>query len=101
MESSLCFLRGKIYFAQNNFNKQGMHFVKRFLVDIKNFEAFEMLLSKNLLTPQEEWDLFDSLDFKEFGEGKEIMKNLYKINLSKYINTEDITKSNEILAERL
>lgn len=58
-----------------------------------------MLLSKNLLTPQEEWDLFDSLDFKEFGEDKEIMKNLYKINLSKYINTEDITKSNEILAK--
>ncbi|GMC38584.1 unnamed protein product [Saccharomyces cerevisiae] len=99
MESSLCFLRGKIYFAQNNFNKARDAFREAILVDIKNFEAFEMLLSKNLLTPQEEWDLFDSLDFKEFGEDKEIMKNLYKINLSKYINTEDITKSNEILAK--
>lgn len=99
MESSLCFLRGKIYFAQNNFNKARDALREAILVDIKNFEAFEMLLSKNLLTPQEEWDLFDSLDFKEFGEDKEIMKNLYKINLSKYINTEDITKSNEILAK--
>ncbi|KOG98295.1 anaphase promoting complex subunit CDC16 [Saccharomyces eubayanus] len=99
MESSLCFLRGKIYFAQNNFNKAKEAFREAILVDIKNFEAFEMLLSKNLLTPQEEWDLFHSLDFKEFGEDREIMKNLYKINLSKYINTDEITRSNEILTE--
>ena len=99
MESSLCFLRGKIYFAQNNFSKARDALREAILVDIKNFEAFEMLLSKNLLTPQEEWELFDSLDFKEFGEDKEIMKNLYKINLSKYINTDDITKSNEILTK--
>ncbi|CAI4044961.1 hypothetical protein SKDZ_11G1840 [Saccharomyces kudriavzevii ZP591] len=99
MESSLCFLRGKIYFAQNNFNKAKDAFREAILVDIKNFEAFEVLLSKNLLTPQEEWDLFHSLDFKEFGEDKEIMKNLYKINLSKYINTDEITRSNEILTK--
>lgn len=90
LESSLCCLRGKIYAAQNNYSKAKESFKEAVLVDVKNFEAFEELTARNLLTPREEWDLLESLnlDFSVLDDNQDMVKCLYTIRLSKYINEE-------------
>lgn len=90
LESSLCFLRGKIYAAQNSITKAKESFKEALLVDVKNFEAFEELTSRNLLTPREEWDLIEALelDFSVLDDNQEMIKNLYMLRLSKYLNGE-------------
>lgn len=90
LESSLCFLRGKIYAAQNSFTKAKECFKEALLVDVKNFEAFEELTAKNLLTPREEWDLLEALelDFSVLDDNENLIKDLYTLRLSKYLNGE-------------
>ncbi|EDO15826.1 hypothetical protein Kpol_1057p14 [Vanderwaltozyma polyspora DSM 70294] len=99
LESSLCYLRGKIYLIQNNFSKAKDSFKEALLVDIKNFEAFEELTSKNLLTPKEEWELINSLDFSSLDDNQEMIKCLYTIRLSNTINSELIKRSKKILLD--
>ncbi|QLG74696.1 hypothetical protein HG535_0H00210 [Zygotorulaspora mrakii] len=101
LESSLCYLRGIIYSAQNNFAKAKESFKEAVLVDVKNFEAFEELTSKNLLTPREEWDLLESLtlDFSILDDNQDMVKNLYIIRLSKYLNEDKTCESRKQLIE--
>ncbi|CCE65968.1 hypothetical protein TPHA_0N01870 [Tetrapisispora phaffii CBS 4417] len=82
LESSLCYLRGKIFLAQNSFNKAKNSFKEAILVDIKNFEAFEELTSKSLLSPNEEIELIQDLDFSLLDENNDMIKNLYILRLS-------------------
>lgn len=99
LESSLCFLRGRIYAAQNNFAKAKQCFEEALLVDIKNFEAFEELTSKNLLTPREEWDLLEALelDFSVLDDNQGLIKDLYTLRLSKYLNGEKSSQARKEL----
>lgn len=99
LESSLCFLRGKIYSALNNFTKAKDAFREAVQVDVKNFEAFEILTNSYLLTPQEEWELIEQLDFSTLDDNEIIIKNLYTLRLSKLINSDKITVSQNILTE--
>lgn len=102
LESSLCYLRGKIYSAQNNYSKAKDSFKEAVLVDVKNFEAFEELTSSNFLTPREEWDLLESLhlDFSILDDNQDMIKNLYIIRLSKYFNEEKTLASrNQLIKE--
>ena len=98
LESSLCYLRGKIYCALNDFEKARESFKEAVKVDIKNFEAFDTLTSRYLLTPQEEWDFINELDFSILDDNEEIIKNFYTLKLSKLINKVEITESQQLLS---
>lgn len=98
LESSLCYLRGKIYCALNNFEKARESFKEAVKVDIKNFEAFDILTSRYLLTPQEEWDFINELDFSILDDNEEIIKNFYTLKLSKLVNTDRIKESQQLLS---
>ncbi|CAL9730217.1 anaphase-promoting complex subunit Cdc16p [Monosporozyma unispora] len=97
LESSLCFLRGKIYCAMNNFEKAKLAFKEAVRVDIKNFEAFDTLIGRYLLTPQEEWDFVNELDFSILDDNEEMIKNFYMLRLSKLVNTNKIKDAQELL----
>ncbi|CCF57373.1 hypothetical protein KAFR_0C03820 [Kazachstania africana CBS 2517] len=99
LESSLCYLRGKIYSALNHFSKAKESFKEAILIDVKNFEAFEELTNKCLLTPQEEWDIIESLDFSILSDNEEMIKNLYMIHSSKLINTNKILEAQKVLID--
>ena len=67
-------------------------------IDVQCFEAFQQLMKNSLLSPDEEWQFLESLDFDSIGtsvgvEGKadaqeasEFTKMLYTTRLSKYRN---------------
>lgn len=97
LESSLCYLRGKIYSAQNNFEKAKQSFKEAVQVDVKNFEAFDELISNNLLTPNQEWEFLSTLDFSDLDDNEELIKSLYTTKLSKYLNLDQISEAREYL----
>lgn len=99
LESSLCYLRGKIYSAQNSFEKAKESLKEAVQVDVKNFEAFDELISNNLLTPNEEWDFLSTLDFSDLDDNEDLIRSLYVTRLSKYLNLEEVNKAHDFLVE--
>lgn len=97
LESSMCFLRGKVYAAQNDFDRAKQCFKEAVLVDVKNFEAYRELVMKHLLTTDEEWELIDSLNFDSLGEDQILIQSLYTLELSKQINHERTIAAQTVL----
>lgn len=99
LESSMCYLRGKIFSALNDFDKAKDSLKEAVLVDVKNFEAFDELISKNLLTPSEEWAFIASLDFTDLDDNEDLIRSLYVSRLSKYLNLDQVFKAHDFLNE--
>lgn len=93
LESSLCFLRGQIYCALNNFSSAKEAYKEAVLVDVKNFEAFNELTKKNLMTPEEMWDLLPLLDFDSLGDNRELIRSLYMINIPIVLKKQETDKA--------
>ncbi|RPA81185.1 TPR-like protein [Ascobolus immersus RN42] len=90
-EAAMCYLRGTIYCKQNNFDRAKDCFKDACRIDVKCFEAFDELMTNNLLSPDEEWAFLESLDFESLdtaandgGKTAEMVKLLYTTRLSKY-----------------
>ncbi|ODV83408.1 hypothetical protein CANARDRAFT_238264 [[Candida] arabinofermentans NRRL YB-2248] len=86
LEASMCYLRGLIYSKQNNFEKAKECYKEAVLVDVKCFEAFSELVSNHLMTPDEEWELLNLLNFDDADNNNELVKLLYTTRLNKYKN---------------
>lgn len=99
LEASMCYLRGVIYANQNNFDRAKECYKEAVLADVKCYEAFNELVSNSFLTPREEWELLEQLDFSELDDNAELIKNLYITRLNKYIHVSRITAAETVLAE--
>lgn len=87
LEASMCYLRGQIYTYQNNFDRAKECYKEAVQVDAKCFEAFDQLIGSNLLSPKEEWEFIQSLDFVQSADDNaELVKALYTIRLGKFEN---------------
>ncbi|CAH2353306.1 anaphase-promoting complex subunit Cdc16p [[Candida] railenensis] len=100
LEASMCYLRGVIYANQNNFERAKESYKEAVLIDVKCFEAFEALISQNLMTPSEEWDFVMSLNYRNADDdNSDLVRLLYTTNLSKYLNASTFNEAEEILDE--
>lgn len=99
LESSLCYIRGKIYSNQNNLERAKECYKEAILVDVKCYEAFNELIKNHMLTPLEEWELISLLDFSDLDENNELVKLLYTTRINKYINKEKFEESELILKD--
>lgn len=99
LESSMCFLRGLIYSNQNNFEKAKKSFKEALLVDVKNYEAFHELTQNNLMTPSEEWEFIEGLNYRNADDNDEFIKLLYRSKLSKYMNVDKFEDAETILKQ--
>lgn len=100
LESSICLLRGKIYVALSNMERAKECFKEAVQVDVKNYEAFDYLLSKHLLTTAEQWDLFGSLQFQDLDDNEEMIRCLYISRLSKYQNHKELENASNTLQNK-
>lgn len=84
----MCFLRGICYAKQNAFDRAKECYKDAVRIDVQCFEAFQQLMKNSLLSPDEEWQFLDSLDFDSIHsqEAAEFTKMLYTTRLSKYRN---------------
>lgn len=98
LEASMCYLRGQIYTNQNNFDRAKECYKEAVQVDAKCFEAFDQLIRSNLLTPKEEWEFVQSLDFVESADDNaELVKALYTIRLGKFENLDAYREADALL----
>lgn len=99
LEALMCYLRGKIYANQNNFERAKECYKEAILVDVKCFEAFDELINNNLMTPMEEWDFITQLNYRDADDNDELVKLLYITRLSKYLNVTKFDEAEHILRE--
>lgn len=99
LESSMCYLRGLIYANQNNFEKAKEAYKEAVFVDVKCFEAFNELITNNLMTPSEEWDFVSQLNYRDADDNDELIKLLYSSRLNKYFNVHKYDEAESILRQ--
>ncbi|KAH7318441.1 hypothetical protein B0I35DRAFT_242664 [Stachybotrys elegans] len=94
-EAAMCFLRGICYAKQNAFDRAKDCYKDAVRIDVQCFEAFQQLMKNSLLSPDEEWQFLESLDFDSIHvpgdvsssqEAADFTKMLYTTRLSKYRN---------------
>lgn len=98
-EASMCYLRGVIFATQNNFERAKEAYKEAVLVDVKCFEAFDELITNELLLPAEQWELIDQLNYSVVDDNDELIKLLYTSRLSKYMNVPRIHEAETILQD--
>ncbi|EWC47365.1 hypothetical protein DRE_00333 [Drechslerella stenobrocha 248] len=103
-EAAMCYLRGVIYSKQGAYDKAKEAYKDAVKIDVKCFEAFDTLMRNNLLSPEEEWQFIEEIDFDTMaasvggaqGEATaQFLKALYTTRLSKYKNS---TKFDEAIS---
>ncbi|TAQ88650.1 hypothetical protein B7494_g3007 [Chlorociboria aeruginascens] len=105
-EAAMCFLRGLCYAKQNAFDRAKECYKDAVRIDVQCFEAFEQLMKNCLMSPDEEWQFLESLDFDSISaddtsssqEAAEFTKMLYTTRLSKYKNPTIFTAATETLS---
>ncbi|KAI5865483.1 TPR-like protein [Durotheca rogersii] len=106
-EAAMCFLRGICYAKQNAFDRAKECYKDAVRIDVQCFEAFQQLMKNSLMSPDEEWQFLDSLEFDSITvsgdpsssqEAAEFTKMLYTTRLSKYRNPASFTTACETLS---
>lgn len=107
-EAAMCYLRGFCYAKQNAFDRAKECYKDAVRIDVLCFEAFDQLMKNSLMSPAEEWEFLDSLDFDSVSasdtqassmqEAGEFTKMLYMTRLSKYSRPDDFNAAVETLS---
>ncbi|KAL2022422.1 hypothetical protein VTK56DRAFT_5489 [Thermocarpiscus australiensis] len=97
-EAAMCYLRGLCYAKQNAFDRAKESYKDALRIDVQCHEAFTQLVRNQLLSPDEEDDFMQSLDFGSVrapgggddpdmkSEPGDYVHMLYQTQLSKYRN---------------
>lgn len=102
----MCYLRGLCYTKQNAFDRAKECYKDAVGIDVQCYEAFEQLMKNCLMSPDEEWQFLESLDFdavvaddaSSSQEAADFTRMLYTTRLSKYKNPEAFTMAMETLS---
>jgi len=105
-EAAMCYLRGLCYAKQNAFDRAKTCYKDAVRIDVQCFEAFDQLMKNKLMSPGEEWEFLESLDFDSIAtadgtsgqEAADFTKMLYTTRLSKYARPDDFAVAVETLS---
>ena len=105
-EAAMCYLRGICYAKQNAFDRAKECYVDAVRIDVQCFEAFDQLMKNSLMSPDEEWQFLESLDFDSISatdastsqEAAQFVRMLYTTRLSKYKNPKEFIDATETLS---
>ncbi|KZZ89806.1 anaphase-promoting complex subunit cut9 [Ascosphaera apis ARSEF 7405] len=106
-EAAMCYLRGLCYARQNAFDKARDCYKAAVRINVQCFEAFDQLMKNSLMSPAEELEFLESLDFDSVDasmdpsiaqEAAAFTKLLYTTRLSKYASPDALTNATETLS---
>ncbi|KAH8701971.1 putative 20S cyclosome subunit [Talaromyces proteolyticus] len=106
-EAAMCYLRGLCYAKQNAFDRARDCYKDAVRIDVQCFEAFDQLMKNSLMSPAEELEFLESLDFDSITvpsdpsisqEAAHFVKMLYTTRLSKYTSPATISDATETLS---
>ena len=106
-EAGMCYLRGLCYAKQNAFDRAKQCYKDAVGIDVQCYEAFDQLVKNSLMSPRDEWDFLDSLNFDSIQDGTgdtvtaeaaDFTRNIYSTRLSKYARPEEFDTAIETLS---
>lgn len=105
-EASMCYLRGLCFAKQNAFDRARDCYKDAVRIDVQCFEAFDQLMKNSLMSPTEELEFLESLDFDSISspdpavaqEAADFTKMLYTTRLSKYSSPTILSNATESLS---
>lgn len=106
-EAAMCYLRGLCYAKQNAFDRARDCYKDAVRIDVQCFEAFDQLMKNSLMSPAEELEFLESLDFDSITvpndpslsqEAAHFVKMLYTTRLSKYSSPSALSDATETLS---
>lgn len=105
-EAAMCYLRGLCFAKQNAFDRARDCYKDAVRIDVQCFEAFDQLMKNSLMSPAEELDFLESLDFDSISapdpsvaqEAAHFTKMLYTTRLSKYSSPAILSDATETLS---
>jgi anaphase-promoting complex subunit 6 len=107
-DAAMCYLRGICYAKQNAFDRAKECYKDAVRIDVQCFEAFDQLMKNSLMSPDEEDEFLESLDFASIkapgdepdmpDEPADYVHMLYHTRLSKYRNPRAFNTAAESLA---
>ncbi|KAJ5517732.1 hypothetical protein N7453_000154 [Penicillium expansum] len=105
-EAAMCYLRGLCFAKQNAFDRARDCYKDAVRIDVQCFEAFDQLMKNSLMSPTEELEFLESLDFDSVSspdpmmaqEAAHFTKMLYTTRLSKYSSPTILSDATETLS---
>lgn len=105
-EAAMCYLRGLCFAKQNAFDRARDCYKDAVRIDVQCFEAFDQLMKNSLMSPTEELEFLESLDFDSITspdpsiaqEAAHFTKMLYTTRLSKYSSPAILSDATETLS---
>lgn len=107
IQAAMCYLRGICYAKQNALDRAKECYKDAVKIDVQCFEAFNQLMKNALMSPEEEWEFLEALDFDSITvgddssssqEAAELTRMLYTTRLSKYNNQPESIAAVETLS---
>ncbi|KAI0787967.1 TPR-like protein [Fomes fomentarius] len=90
IEASMCNLRGLLMLKLNRGDQAKHCFMEALSLDVKCYEAFEQLVSGEMMTPEEEWEFVETLAYREqTPSDADFVRLMYLSRLRKYKHTEE------------
>lgn len=105
-EAAMCYLRGLCFAKQNAFDRARDCYKDAVRIDVQCFEAFDQLMKNSLMSPAEELEFLETLDFDSISspdpsvaqEAAHFTKMLYTTRLSKYSSPAILSDATETLS---
>ncbi|KAL9714369.1 anaphase-promoting complex subunit Cut9 [Leucoagaricus gongylophorus] len=85
VEASMCHLRGILMLKLNRGDQAKQCFMEALALDVKCFEAFDQLVTGEMMTPDEEWEFVQGLSYsQQVPQDAQFVQLIYTSRLRKY-----------------
>ncbi|KAG7088620.1 hypothetical protein E1B28_012593 [Marasmius oreades] len=90
IEASMCHLRGLLMIKMNKADQAKNCFMEALALDVKCYDAFEQLVSGEMLSPEEEWEFVQGLSYSsQTPQDASFIQLIYTTRLRKYKHAEE------------
>ncbi|GLB40557.1 putative anaphase-promoting complex, cyclosome, subunit 3 [Lyophyllum shimeji] len=90
VEASMCHLRGVLMLKLNRGDQAKQCFMEALALDVKCYDAFEQLVTGEMMTPDEEWEFVQGLAYaQQTPQDAEFVRLIYTCRLRKYKHAEE------------
>ncbi|KAK7056632.1 anaphase-promoting complex subunit Cut9 [Paramarasmius palmivorus] len=100
IEASMCHLRGLLMLKLNKADQAKHCFMEALALDVKCYDAFEQLVSGEMLSPDEEWEFVQGLSYaSQTPQDATFIQLIYTTRLRKYKHGEEQALTRRRLVE--
>ncbi|KAG8740782.1 anaphase promoting complex subunit cdc16 [Ceratobasidium sp. 414] len=100
VEASMCYLRGLLMLRLNRADRAKECLLEALALDVKCYEAFELLIGGEMMGVDEEWALVEGLAYRDQAqEQAEFVKLMYTTRLKKFKHSAEIDAARRRLME--